>query len=217
MSAPDCAEIVANAPELALGVLPGDLRAEALAHLEHCATCRVVVDELSQIADTLLLAAAPAEPPPGFGTRVTALFPSDQPRRRASRPRVLVAAALLIIAVAGPRLVASGITGTGHRANADRDLRTVRLVSRDQRDIGDASAYRDSPAWYFMRVTRGQPDGTYRCVLVLDNGWTRTLGRLVVSDGTGAWGGHLHLDVRHVRAAQLVDAADHALATATFN
>jgi hypothetical protein len=216
MQPPDCAEIVENAAELAFDVLPGDLRAEALVHLDHCATCRVLVDELSQTADTLLLATDPAEPPPGFHTRTTGLFPSGQPRRRPWRPRLLVATAVLVVAVAGA-LFASGMTRTGHHATADRDLRTVRLTSTDQRHIGDASAYRESPAWFFMRVTRGEPDGTYRCVLILDHGQLRTLGRLVVSHGTGAWGEHLHLDIHHVHAAQLVDAAGHAVATATFN
>ena len=36
----DCAQLADAAPELALGILPGDERAAALAHLDECPGCR---------------------------------------------------------------------------------------------------------------------------------------------------------------------------------
>ena len=36
----DCTQLADAAPELALGILPGDERAAALAHLDECPGCR---------------------------------------------------------------------------------------------------------------------------------------------------------------------------------
>ena len=52
----ECPQVEAMLDEFALGVLPGDPRAVVLAHLEVCPACRTLVEELSQTADTLLLA-----------------------------------------------------------------------------------------------------------------------------------------------------------------
>lgn len=70
MRASTCAEVRADAPELALDVLAGDRRAAVLAHLEHCAACRAEVDDLIRAVDVLITSLPSAPPPPGFADRV---------------------------------------------------------------------------------------------------------------------------------------------------
>jgi anti-sigma factor RsiW len=60
-----------TAPELALGLLTGAERAEAVAHLHECAAYRAEVARLTDVADALRDLTA-AEPPAGFETRVLA-------------------------------------------------------------------------------------------------------------------------------------------------
>jgi hypothetical protein len=60
------------APDVALGLLTGEERAVALAHLEGCAACRAEVASLASVADELLLTGPEATPPEGFDRRVLA-------------------------------------------------------------------------------------------------------------------------------------------------
>ena len=66
MSAYSCAQLRDVAPELALGVLGGAERAEAIMHVNGCARCQALVNELTEVADALPLLAPEIEPPSGF-------------------------------------------------------------------------------------------------------------------------------------------------------
>ncbi|HVW32012.1 MAG TPA: zf-HC2 domain-containing protein [Acidimicrobiia bacterium] len=66
----DCSEATTMLDELALDVLPGDQRAAVLAHVGECPQCRALLDELSETADALLLAAPAVTPPAGFEDRL---------------------------------------------------------------------------------------------------------------------------------------------------
>jgi hypothetical protein len=89
-----CQEFSDVAAELALGVLTGRERAQALAHLDRCASCREEVGQLTATGEGLLGLLPSVEPPAGFETRVmdrlglTAPAPSPaspaSPARRAS-------------------------------------------------------------------------------------------------------------------------------------
>src|SRR5580693_9607375 len=65
-----CQEFSDVAAELALGVLTGRERAQALAHLDHCASCREEVGQLTATGEGLLGLLPSVEPPAGFETRV---------------------------------------------------------------------------------------------------------------------------------------------------
>jgi hypothetical protein len=65
-----CDEFADVAAELALGVLTGRERADAVAHLETCDTCRETVRRLSMTGEDLAGLLPSAEPPAGFETRV---------------------------------------------------------------------------------------------------------------------------------------------------
>ncbi|HEX3787493.1 MAG TPA: zf-HC2 domain-containing protein [Pseudonocardiaceae bacterium] len=65
-----CAALHDMAAELALGMLSGHERAEALAHLATCPDCRERVRELAAVGDGLLGLVPGVEPPVGFEDRV---------------------------------------------------------------------------------------------------------------------------------------------------
>jgi hypothetical protein len=67
-----CSQLRDIAPEVALGLVTGEERAVALAHLEGCAACRAEVASLAGVADELLLIGPEAPPPEGFDRRVLA-------------------------------------------------------------------------------------------------------------------------------------------------
>lgn len=62
------------APELALGIADGDERAAALDHLSGCASCRRVLDSLTDATDAVIATAPPVDPPEGFAERADAAF-----------------------------------------------------------------------------------------------------------------------------------------------
>jgi hypothetical protein len=73
-----CDDLRDVAPDVALGLLTGEERAEALAHLQGCEACRAEVASLAGTADEVLLAAPEAEPPPGFRSAVLARLTSEE-------------------------------------------------------------------------------------------------------------------------------------------
>ncbi len=82
MSVYSCAQLRDVAAELALGVLGGAERAEAIMHVNGCARCQALVNELTEVADALPLLAPEIEPPVGFEQRVLS---SGRARRRRTR------------------------------------------------------------------------------------------------------------------------------------
>jgi hypothetical protein len=66
----NCTELAKVAAELALGVLTGRERAEAVAHLAGCDACREDVRQLIETHEGLIEMLPPKEPPAGFETRV---------------------------------------------------------------------------------------------------------------------------------------------------
>jgi hypothetical protein len=66
----DCTQLAGVAAELALGVLTGRGRAEAIAHLDGCEACRRDVRQLTLTGEELLGLLPASEPPAGFEIRV---------------------------------------------------------------------------------------------------------------------------------------------------
>ena len=220
MTTMDCSEATTLLAELALDVLPGDQRTALLAHLEECPPCRDLLDELSETADALLLAAPVAAPPAGFEDRV--LEQIQAPRVRVGgRSPARSPARLRLLAVAAAAAVLLGIGGLagarfGGPAGDGHELATVKLISARGADIGDVSTYSGSPAWFFMRLDGPLPDGVYRGVVDVDDGRTVPIGKLWASSGHGGWGEHVALDLHHVKTARMLDATGATVATARF-
>jgi hypothetical protein len=210
----DCSDADLMLDELALDVLPGDRRAALLAHVEQCAHCRRLLDQLTETADGLLLAGPVAAPAAGFEDRVLARIEA------ARRPRrfpvwAAAAAAVLLLGIGG---VTGAAIGRSSRPPAEpaEQFRTVQLISTTGADIGDVSTYSGSPPWFFMRLEGPLPDATYRCVVDLDDGTTVPIGRLWAVNGHGGWGDSVRIDPARARAARLLDPKGATVATATL-
>ena len=113
----DCDGLAEVAAELALGVLTGRERAQAIMHLDGCGTCREYIRRLALTEEDLLGLLPGRGPPTGFETGVIGRIGfTGRHRRRPPRwPRwMLAAAAAAVVAVA------AGLGGWGLRAAAAR-------------------------------------------------------------------------------------------------
>src|ERR671915_792893 len=88
-----CDEVRGLAPELALGIAAGEERARALRHLAACSECRRHLDDLSAVADDLLLLAPAHEPPVALESRVADRISGEsrRPRWRRALPAAIAA------------------------------------------------------------------------------------------------------------------------------
>jgi hypothetical protein len=203
-----CADVEALAAELALGLVGGPERADALAHIDGCARCRALVDELAATADELVLLAPSAEPSSGFEGRVLAhLQPTGRASVRHLRRRVTVA----ISAVATAAAIVVGLTfalsSSGDHAVLEATMRTA-----SGRVVGDAYLHDGDPAWVFVAVP-GWTDGAagaarvdYHVRVTLQDGSSQVLPGGDLDGGDGAWGTVLHVDPSRVTNIALVDA-----------
>ena len=208
----DCAEMRELAPELALGVLVGAERGEALAHLAGCAECRHFVDELSETADSLLLLAGQAEPSVGFESRVLAHLAVDEPRRRPWRGIATAAAAALLAAAATGIVVHQVDGGTG-----DLHLRASELHTSTGKDTGDVYVTAGRPAWVFMSVTSADTGRSYMCELAFADGHVVRAGKFTVADREGWWGVAVKNGIDDLRSVRLLAADGTTIASADFN
>lgn len=78
-----CEQLREVAPDVALGLLTGEERAAALAHLDGCESCRADVASLAGVVDEVLLAGPEAAPPPGFASGVLARVAGERAGREA--------------------------------------------------------------------------------------------------------------------------------------
>ena len=218
MSSLSCEELRGLAPELALGTLPGPERADALDHLERCADCQRVVEELADAADALLLLAPEVEPPAGFRGRVLAGFDVPATHRRRLGVAILGAAAVLFLALG----LGTATVVSRHHSNEPRPsfaLGTPGVVmarftpSPGEQTQGQVFSYAGSPSWVFMTVHDDGSSDTYHCELELADGQRVEVGSFGLHDGAGSWGRTLALDVGQLRAVRLLD--EHGATAAT--
>jgi Putative zinc-finger len=213
-----CDEIRDLAPEIALGVADGEDRAEALRHLSTCAECRRLVEQLSQVADELLVLAPAHEPPAGFESRVVdAIAPERPPRRSRARwltPRWLgsrLAPALATAAVTAAALIA---VYADDRRTAERYRETLAQADgqyfqaeplRDETGArgGVAFGYEGSPSWVFLTIDPEQRDAVTRAELVTREGRTVPL-RSLELDREGSWGGAIPVNLYEVDSIRLL-------------
>lgn len=95
----NCDEMADVAAELALGVLTGRERTQAIAHLDRCEACRENVRQLTETGEGLLGLLPASEPPARFETRVMGRLGLAAPRPKGTR-RMLAVAAVALAAVA---------------------------------------------------------------------------------------------------------------------
>ncbi len=215
-----CTELRELAAELALGVLPGDQRAAALAHLENCGECQVVVEELSDVADALLLLAPEADPPPGLADRVIAGLEPRRPRRR---HRIAVAAAAVVMVLGGGAAVVASRADQGQPTSQAPfalhapGVRSAPFMAAAGEGVGgEVFAYAGTPSWLFMTVHDSDSGGSYTCELELRDGTILTIGTFQLHDGVGSWGRTVPVNVDQVRAVHLTRATGASAADASF-
>jgi hypothetical protein len=168
MSAFTCVQLREVAPELALGVLGGAERGEALVHLAGCSRCQVSVAELTEAADVLPLLAEEREPPPGFEARVLGSL-SNERRRGRRRWYLSIAAAVaaaMIVSVTAVRVIDAGSEPAATRT-APVALMKAQMVSETDgapagwvsvsggRDVALAVAYGVEPGTYTVQARDG--------------------------------------------------------------
>ncbi|MER5430108.1 hypothetical protein [Streptomyces sp. NPDC002588] len=195
-----CRRLRDIAAEVALGVLPAQERAAALAHLQRCPACRENVRELARTADELLHLIPEREPPLGFETRVLQRIGlPPRRRRRTLRQRfalgVATAVAAAALAVGG---WAIGVTSAASPPGAG-PTRPDRLLSADltshSQDVGRVFAYTGRPHWLYMSVdaddlpprARAALHGTVTCRIERADGSTTTIGTFPLVAGYTQW------------------------------
>jgi hypothetical protein len=219
MSEPRSDHVQELAAELALGVINGEERARALDHLAVCAECRRAVDELSEVADGLLLLAPSREVPIGFESRAlapVAALRRPRRRRRALAP-IAAAAAAAILAVAGTLLVveddlqlASDYRGALATANGE-GFRVAHLYSAAGAQTGTVFGYQGEPSWLMVIVAPGERADIRGAELVLGDGRRVALPSFALDPANGSWGGAIPVPLDQVSVVRLLNAQGEAL------
>jgi hypothetical protein len=205
------------AAELALGIADGADRAQALRHLAGCAECRRAVEELSAVADELLMLAPEREPPVGFESRVLARLqpaPSTAPRRAPRWRRALIVLAPAAAAAALAVGVVLGVTQDDLRL-ADHYRATLaeahgsyfeaaRLQAPGEVRAGVVYAYRGTPSWIFVYVDPAHRSTTYTVELAMTSGERVPLPSFRIDPATGSAGEAIPVDIHRVAAVRLV-------------
>ena len=197
MNCTDARDLV---PEAALDVLDAPVRADVLAHLASCPSCRAELGALSAAADALLLAVPPVEPPAGFESRVAARMVA--PRRRRWVTPALAAAAALVIGLIG---------GWTLRPQHRPGLEAAWLVGADSQPVGQLLVSDAS----IVCILDHAPAGASYEVGISVGGRESDLGRFT-TDGPGkAWTAPLPVHGRDVTRVVIRDGDGAVRATAT--
>ena len=205
-----CERVRELAPEVALGTIEGEERAEALRHLATCAECRREVDRFSAVADELLTLAPVHEPPAGFEARVIeAMTP---PRRRPWRrllawlgPPLAAAAATAVALVAvyhDDRVTADRYRETLSQADG-RYFRAAPLRDETGAEAGVVFGYQGTPSWVFVTVDDRHRDAVTSAELVTRDRRTIALPAFALGPD-GSWGGALPGNLYDVTAIRLL-------------
>jgi hypothetical protein len=203
-----CEEARELAPELALGTLSGDDRAKLIAHIGSCSGCRRFVEELAQIADTVLLLAPEHEPPAGFESEVLEQFKTIVRRKRAPW---LVAASLIVVA-------ALAALTTLWLTTEDRELGSHLRVALDEANgdyfgakplkdtsgtkVANVFSYGGQTSWVFVVWPQSPEEDRYRFTVHTRDGESLKLGSATLGEQQ-TWGAEIPIDLRDVAAMRV--------------
>ncbi|MEU9478480.1 hypothetical protein [Streptomyces sp. NPDC048191] len=237
----NCDKLREIGAELALGVLPGRERAEAVAHLDRCADCREYVRQLTLVGDRLIGLLPDREPPSGFENRVARRLAEQLPapegavgafgrasRRLRGRAR---RARLRLAAVATALTVAVGFAGWGIGTAVEQIVASAPAPGSEPMLVGDMTstasgggtvgevyAHPGAPGWIFVSVALAGPHASYTgmvtCLLEHSDGTTVHVGDFPLARGRGEWGVAAPGDLSTLTGARLTTSGGTVLATA---
>ena len=209
-----CEELRDLAPEIALGTVDGEERAEALRHLATCTECRRVVDRLSEVADELLMFAPVQEPPAGFESRVISALGFERPAPRRFARRLLLrlgpplaAAAVSVVALVAvyhdDRVTAERYRDTLEQADG-RYFGAGPLRDATGAEAGVVFGYQGEPSWVLVTVDPGQRDRVSGAELVTRDKRTIPLASFELDRQTGRWGAAIPANLYDVASIRLL-------------
>ncbi len=207
--------------ELALGVLTGRARAQALSHVESCPRCAEDLEQLSRVADTVVQVAPDVEPPMGFEVRLferMGVAHVSRPRHRI-RPSHWVPAA--VAAAAAALALGLGLTLTSSPVpTATAPVHHGKVTSADLVEngaaVGRVVAFGGNQPWMSMMLADSTARGTVSCIVVTADGVTHRVGTFVAQKGYGAWIAPLHVNPADIRTAEVVSPSGTVIATASL-
>jgi hypothetical protein len=218
-----CEETRELAAELALGIVEGEERGRALEHLADCPDCRRRVEELSDVADELLLLAPHREVPVGFESRALApLRPALQPRRRRLRlvlapvAAAVAAVAVTLAIVSGDLQLASHYRHTLENANG-LEFESYSLRAGNGAPAGTVFSYRGAPSWALVTVDPAHRAGLRGAQLVMDDGSQVPLHWFQADSPSGTSGGAIPVDPSRVSVLRILPASGGAPLVARFH
>jgi len=216
-----CRDFDDVAAELALGVLTGRERAEAVAHLDECDSCREHVRQLSLTGEEMLGLLPTREPPEGFESRVMdRLGVATKPKRLNWSRRMLTTAAVALGVVAcgiGGWAMRGATTATPAGNTAQAPLREAALLTAAHQKAGEIYIYDGSPRWLYMGFdSKSSSNETVVCQLVARGGRVITIGSFKLDGGFGAWGSPDPVAASNVTGARITSMNGTVLATASF-
>jgi len=187
-----------------LGTMTGAERARSVEHLAGCASCRKLLDDLSDIADDLLLLAPPREPPIGFETRVVERIHASRPPPPRLFGTARRAAALIAVlrVTSADRELASSYRRTLAIANGDYFVAKP-LSARSGKRVGHVFAYQGSPSWIFVVVSDPSFSGRFKVQLETNGGRPVALGTMRIEDGKGSWGSAVPVALHDIKEVRL--------------
>ena len=191
----DCGVFEESVGELVLDLLEPAEQAALLHHAAGCARCQAELNSLSAIADQLATAAPECEPPTGFEARVVATFAAPGAEGARTLPFVRrrpVATALLAAAAAALLGVWTGTVLD--RAEPAPSAAPAVVAGTLQGDDGSEHGWvlltaGDRPGVTTLTMHLSDlPRGTYRCLLVADDGATTEVAAWPIDEsGWGQW------------------------------
>jgi hypothetical protein len=215
----NCSDVTLIAPDLALGMLSGDERADALDHIDSCRRCRDMVDKLSTTVDTISLLAPMADPAPGFEERVLGRIEFEDRRRSRRRvPTWAVAAAAAVVVIGA--LFAAGAVWMRHDSSHDQ-VAEYTMHTPSGRAVGEAYVHGGESTWVFVDVpgwtqSAPGPAADYALRVTTNDGQSIVLpGNF--AGGQGGWGTRVSVNSNDVRELALVDSAGRVWCSATVS
>jgi hypothetical protein len=217
MSGFTCAQMRELAPELALGVLGGAERGEAIIHLNNCSRCQAYVGELTEAADVLPMMALEQEPPPGFERRVLAGLHAD---RRRSRRRWLASvavavAAATIFSITIVRVIDARTDSTDAAAPATPTAQATAKMVSETTGAPAGWAYVSDHHSVALAVAYGVDAGSYDIQVASTQGAPVVIGGIDVAGARGSWMGTSSVEIKAGDTISLIDAQGAAVCHGT--